>query len=78
MLTTGLCWEGCGVCRRAELPGGSVKVKKYTCCITSIGGQEGVVGGEGAFMLQISTSTGRYKKLGDIRKYTSNNFAGHC
>ena len=33
-LTTGLCSEGrysehSGVCRRAELPGGSVKVKKF-------------------------------------------------
>ena len=33
-LTTGLCSEGwysehAGVCRRAELPGGSVKVKKF-------------------------------------------------
>ena len=33
-LTTGLCLEGwysdhSGVCRKAELPGGSVKVKKF-------------------------------------------------
>ena len=34
VLTTGLCSEGCysehsGVCRRVELLGGSVKVKKF-------------------------------------------------